>query len=196
VYCLYEQHRDATGKLVLTELRLSSTKTGALKMNWFNQTEKNVFDIIRGLLKSPPVAKRSYDDATKIWTYFDEWGDTLFTQLKAVFTSDKLEFVEIEDLAAQCVNSFISPNKKKAVKPEDFFYNHAATGSTSGMTKESIVDKLAALLEVDVSQLAARQPSELKQLYRKAALRLHPDRNNGDGSRMSDLNMYWRVYNG
>jgi hypothetical protein len=195
MYCLYERHVDATGKLVLTELRLSSTKAGEIKMNWFSKREKDVFDIIRGLLKSPPTAKRSYDNDTKIWTYFDEWGDTLFTQLKAVFTPDKLEFVDVEDLAAQCVNNFISPNKNKVPKAEDFFYNHGAAGATSSMTKESIVNKLAALLEVTPVALAATETNSLKTLYRKAALRLHPDRNNGDGSRMSDLNMYWRVYN-
>lgn len=30
-----------------------------------------------------------------------------------------------------------------------------------------------------------------KKIYRKAALALHPDRNNGDGSKMAELNIIW-----
>lgn len=33
-----------------------------------------------------------------------------------------------------------------------------------------------------------------KKLYRAAALKCHPDRNNGDGSKMSVLNAIWSVY--
>ena len=34
-----------------------------------------------------------------------------------------------------------------------------------------------------------------KKSYRMKALALHPDRNGGDGAKMSELNMYWQVYN-
>lgn len=39
-----------------------------------------------------------------------------------------------------------------------------------------------------------RDSAAAKKLYRAAALRLHPDRNNGDGSQMSKLNELWGIY--
>lgn len=34
----------------------------------------------------------------------------------------------------------------------------------------------------------------LKKIYRAAAIKLHPDKNNGDGSKMSKLNELWGIY--
>ena len=36
--------------------------------------------------------------------------------------------------------------------------------------------------------------SATKKLYRSAAIRLHPDKNNGDGNKMSKLNELWGIY--
>ena len=95
--------------------------------------------------------------------------------------------VEVEDLTEQCRSGRIRLDKKRA-KPlgaEEFFYNHGAPAPAITLTKEQIAEKLSILMG-DVID---------KSAYRKAALRLHPDRNNGDGSRMSELNMLWGLYN-
>lgn len=37
-------------------------------------------------------------------------------------------------------------------------------------------------------------PSAVKKVYRAAAIKYHPDKNNGDGSKMSKLNELWGIY--
>jgi curved DNA-binding protein CbpA len=53
------------------------------------------------------------------------------------------------------------------------------------MTKETLEQKLKQLMGETLD----------KSSYRRAALKYHPDRNNGDGSKMSELNSLWSVYN-
>jgi hypothetical protein len=103
----------------------------------------------------------------------------------------KIGLVLVEDLAAQAMNHKVdlSAKPKPKMSAEEFFYNHAAPAAQPEMTKESISSQLAELIGVSIDAID-------KKTYRQAALRYHPDRNNGDGSKMSTLNMLWRVWNG
>jgi hypothetical protein len=74
----------------------------------------------------------------------------------------------------------------KRVRPEDFFYNYGKPIAQAAMTKETLEQKLKQLMGETLD----------KSSYRRAALKYHPDRNNGDGTKMSELNMLWSVYNG
>ena len=147
-----------------------------------------LFELSKTVLKYPPVASRSYDPATKIWSYFGVWGVQTIERVKDVSRPIKIvECIEVADLAAQVASGRI--DQKRQVKPplnaEEFFYTHAAPAASPALTKETVAERLKLLLGDTLD----------KSAYRRAALRWHPDRNNGDGSKMSELNMLWRVYN-
>ncbi len=187
MYVYYEHHKDANGKIVLTELVLSSWGNGRLGIIFANSTENMLFEICKLALKHAPIAQRSYDPAINVWSYFDEWGQ--FTLMRLVSVTDsiaqKVTLIEVQDLAVQAVNKRIDlPGKR--VRPEDFFYNYGKPVVQAVMTKETLEQKLKSLMGETLD----------KSSYRRAALKYHPDRNNGDGSKMSELNSLWNMYNG
>ncbi len=188
MYLYYEQHKDATGKIILTEMRLSSYGDGHLAINFRNPKEQIAFEMCKEVLKYPPVAQRSYDETNKVWSYFDDWGAKVIQALKDVTKAiqSEIQCFEVEDLAAQALNNRITFNgHSQRLKPEDFFYNYGKPVAAVPMTKETLEQKLKALMG-DVLD---------KSAYRRAALRYHPDRNNGDGTKMTELNSLWSVYN-
>jgi len=188
VYLYFEHHRDAHGKTVLTELRISSYGNGQLAISWKNPAENTKFDICKTVLKSVPIAYRSYDDTSKVWSYLESYGEQVIEKLKEVTKPlGEITCILVEDLASQCLSGKIDlTGKRKPVNVQDFFYQQAAPAATPTLTKEQVTDKLRLILGTDTVD---------KSSYRRAALRLHPDRNNGDGKPMSELNMLWQVYN-
>ena len=190
MYVYYEHHKDSNDKIVLTELRLSSWDSGKLAINFNSTLEKTLFEMCKTILKGPPVAFRSYEDSNKVWSYLAGYGEGILTQLRTVTAAIGREIgcIEVEDLAAQAMHNFIDLSGKRAhaQRPEDFFYNHGQPVRQAALTKETVAAKLKQLMGETLD----------KHAYRKAAMRLHPDRNNGDGSKMSELNMLWSVYNG
>lgn len=196
MYAYFEHQRDASGKITLTEICLSSHGNGTLKIDFFSNTEEMLFELAKSILKYPPVAMRSYDGRNNVWAYFEDWGEQVLQKLSTVLTSlGPFRQLEVENLAAQAMNHHVSFARKPQVRPEDFFYSQAAP-APSALTKETVLKKLSLLLQIDTATLATAEPGALKKLYRTAALRLHPDRNNGNGAAMSELNMLWSVYNG
>jgi hypothetical protein len=187
MYVYYEYHKDASGKIVLTELVLSSSGTGRLSISFFNKIENMIFEICKLALKHAPVAQRSYDPATSVWSYFDEWGQFTLDRLVSVTDAitQKVTLIEVQDLVAQAVNKQIDLSAKR-VRPEDFFYNYGKPVAQAAMTKETVAQRLKQLMGETLD----------KSSYRRAALRYHPDRNNGDGTKMAELNSLWSVYNG
>lgn len=79
---------------------------------------------------------------------------------------------------------------KNAPKIEDFFYQDAQPASSSpSISLAQLKLVLSALLEEP-----SIEGKDLKKLYRRAAMKCHPDRNNGDGTKMSELNFYYQQY--
>lgn len=198
MFVYHERHKDAHGKLVLTELRLSSYGNGRLRIDFRNVTENTIFELCKQILKWPPVLMRTYDEASKVWSYLGDYGDQVLQKLHEITKplSEIIEY-EVEDLQAQCLQDTISfAPRKKQIRPEDFFYN-TAPASAPPLTKEQLREKLAALMGTNSAHLNSIESdaNALKKLYRHAALRLHPDRNQGNGAMMSELNMYWGLYN-
>jgi hypothetical protein len=192
VYVYYEHHKDSNGKVVLTELRLSSWDNGKLAINFNSTFEKTLFEISKTILKEPPVAYRSYEDSNKIWSYLAGYGESVLQRLQDVTSAagHKVVCIAVEDLAAQAMNHHVdlsgASTHKHAQSAQDFFYNHGQPAAAPALTKETVAEKLKLLMGDTLD----------KRAYRQAALRYHPDRNNGDGSKMSELNMLWSVYNG
>lgn len=186
MYLYYEHHRDAADGIILTEMRLSSNGSGRLYIDHKSPREAMLKSMCLPILKWPPINKRSMDEKCWVWTYFDDWGERVIEKLKEV-TKPICEIVciEVVDLTAQAVNNRINLSSKPRVKPEDFFYNYGKPTAQAAMPKETLEQKLKSLMGETLD----------KSSYRRAALKYHPDRNNGDGSKMSELNSLWSVYN-
>lgn len=144
------------------------------------------------LLKSQvPASNRVYDPQTKMWTIeksiFDNHLLKLMDMLKIKYVKGK-PYTYTNPYAANSASA-----QMPKIDPNNFFYN--TTPAPAVQTRESITESLAKILGVPPSALA--QPiDQVKKLYRRKALELHPDRNNGDGSKMSELNSLWSVFNG
>lgn len=194
MYVFYQHHRDGHGKVVLTEIKMSSSKD-RWKLNFNNSVDELQFNLTKQVLKTPPVGARMYDDSTKVWTYLEDHGVQVIEKIKTATSvvGGGATLVEVDNLAEIAAQYFFDVRiKAKAQRPEDFFYEHGQLQATPAITKTVAAAKLLTLFETPI---LPTDPSDLKKLYRRAALRLHPDRNGGDGSRMSDLNMYWGIYN-
>jgi hypothetical protein len=157
--------------------------------------EETIFNACKAVLKWPPLSNYSYDPAIKCWSYFGQYGvnstygEVVIEKLKAVCSAllSTFEAFPIQDLASQALNNSVNMNSHSAshLKAEDFFYQkEPAQLGSSTLSKEELEQKLTALI--------GSAPD--KKSYRRAALRLHPDMNNGDGSKMSELNMLWQLW--
>ncbi len=197
MFVYHERHKDAHGKIVLTEMRMSSYGDGRLEIKFYDLSEKTKFNLCVEILKWPPVAFRMYETKTYVWSFLNEYGEQVLEKLRAIMKpfGGLIEY-PVEDLANQVLQGRIDFSVRKKMRPEDFFYNTAPQGAAA-LTREQIREKLAALFQTNTAHLNSidADKNALKKLYRTAAMRLHPDRNNGDGSKMSDLNMYWGLYN-
>lgn len=195
MYLFYEHHKDPAGKILLTEIKLSSSNS-QWNVAFYNPKEKMLFEIAKQLLKWPPVLKRSADLQRYVWSYFEDYGAQVIQKIEDTTAPlGGVTCIEIEDLFSQAAAQTIHLGKRKKIDPAEFFYNHGVAQATPVLTKEQVIAKLAPLLLSTEDIIGRAEKAELKKLYRAAAMRLHPDRNNGDGSRMSDLNMLWSIYN-
>ena len=196
MYVYYEHHKDANGKVVLTELRLSSYSDGSLFIRFKNPIENMVFESCKPLLKWPPLQYYSYEPPLKIWSYFGQYGisstygEEVIKKLETVVKALNSPFkaIAVEDLSGQAVNNHVDLSGKRLPKmsAEEFFYNRGTTVTQAKITREEIEKKLRELTGFSYVD---------KKAYRQAALIFHPDRNHGDGSKMSELNMLWQLWN-
>ena len=131
-------------------------KLGAYELHYrYGRNEFDIITQINTVLKVMiPVSDRMYDPITKIWTI----AETHWHWYKTLVT-----------------NMRVSIDLKTKVDAENFHYAQAPAAPT----KQSIAAQLAKLLGITEAELAT---AELKKIYRRKALELHPDRNNGDGS--------------
>jgi hypothetical protein len=154
------------------------------------RASKDTFEQLKSfveLLKSQvPASNRVYNPQTKVWTIEKQIFDTHLLKL--------MTMLNIKHLVGNPNSARDSRYATEAPKidPNNFFYN--TTPAPQVQTRESISESLAKLLGWSIVELS--QPiDQLKKLYRRKALELHPDRNNGDGSKMSELNSLWSVFN-
>ena len=184
----------------VTEVVLSSNGSGNI-VNWKNNKDKAMTDMLRSLFKQVPLAERTYDETSRIWTFIGFRGQVIIEGIKSMITQgllNSVELKEIEDLEEKVKTDSLDRKKshkvdEKKFNDEDFFYNKVTT--TQPLAGAVLLEKLAPLLGVTTDYLTNESDNaKLKKLYRRAALDMHPDRNNGDGSRMSELNMLWNIF--
>lgn len=200
MYILYEHLRSPEGEILATQMLFSSYIGAAPKLNWRSDSEKAAAMLVKDqYFKAVPLAERMYSGAPEhIWTFLGASAKTVYDAIKTSPIASMVQFLAIDGLEEQVKAGFVADPAKngKLPKAADFFYNTAPAASTPALTRESAAEKLAPMLGVEATALAIAEPTALKKLYRSAALMFHPDRNNGDGSKMSELNMLWQVFNG
>jgi hypothetical protein len=148
-------------------------------------------------LKQIPGDSRTMDPKTYIWTIPQD----KFDSLKKIYLT--MQYINSESYFKKhdSLQDFVDGVKKHKLgdipKAEEFFYSYGQPVAGGSLSKESIAAKLQGILaealktEIDLSKSTA---IDLLKVYRKAALIYHPDRNGGDGSKMSELNMLWQMY--
>lgn len=133
---------------------------------------KNI-EALAGLMKlTIPASARDYNATTHEWTILEPF----WIPLKTLLEQAKFKITE-----------------EKLVKEEDFFYNQGVPSDSHEMSKEELANQLLALLDISAEELA--DFNKAKRAFRRKAMEWHPDRNQGDGSRMSELNSVWSAYN-
>lgn len=138
----------------------------------YNKWSWNQVSAVIELLKVYiPASDRIYDPASKEWTVTERYW----------ILAEKL-FKEAQ----------FPMNVEEIVNPEDYFYNQGIA-SSAPVSKEQLANKLLDILGISAEELA--DFNRAKKAYRRKALELHPDRNSGDGSKMSELNSIWSSYN-
>lgn len=194
MYLLYEHHKDSDGNILATDMLLTSVFPGKPFVSFKNAAEKAIFELCKLTFKEIHTKERTIDMDTYIWSFFGDAGRRVYEKLKASpLATVGLKFERVENLASQKASGYIDALKASGMDPADFFYQQAAPAS-SGPTIEQVEKKLAALLDIDTPDLETCAPGDLKKLYRQAAMRLHPDRNNGDAKGMTELNYYWQEW--
>jgi hypothetical protein len=148
-------------------------EVGAYNIQWVTESRYDWNDKIAGLivlLKAFPASDRNYNPNTKIWTILEKHWPAF-------------------EIVIRGCNIKIEMQEK--INAKDWHYEHVTTSNV--VSKDTLGKQLIALLGTTADML--QDTIQLKKLYRKKALELHPDRNQGDGSKMSELNSIWSAYN-
>lgn len=194
MYLYYEHHKDANGKVVLTQLRLSSWQTGKLEIAFYQPLEKIVFESLKGALKWPPISAYSYDPKLYIWSYFgsygvsSSYGEEVIKKIEAIVTAlgQPFKAFAVSDLESQITAyNRVDLNAKPKMSAEEFFYNHGQPAASPELTKDQITAKFRELTGFTYLD---------KKSYRQAASIFHPDRIGGNAKKMSEINMLWQMY--
>ena len=144
------------------------------RTDWISKAEP-IITFIKGTI---PISHRSYNGVTKCWEVAAEYFQSIETLAKHL-NLDTTEF------------SSFGPNVHVPKDYAESFFNNQGINTTTTISREEIISKLTSLFGVDIVSL---DDAALKREYRKAALKYHPDRNDGNGDMMSELNMYYNMY--
>jgi hypothetical protein len=150
------------------------------------------------MIKTVPSGKRKYDPTNKIWYVDNEYWNPIYK-----FFGAGPEAYELVSHLDDEWDAFLAGSNKSVdhswtnvpenVAAKNFFHNF---NSAIEKLADNKSDKqvLASLLGLTTFDEIPSDKAAAKKLYRTAALRLHPDKNGGDGSKMATLNELWGEY--
>lgn len=122
----------------------------------------NFVETLKSLI---PVSDRVWDPGAKQWTFHEAY---------------------LEPIKTLCDKVYGMPN---VLTKQQVEASASASGSTGG---HSMSSTKGSPLDVTICSFFRLLPYDAaKTAFRKAAMELHPDKQNGDSSKMSDLNMAW-----
>ncbi len=138
-----------------------STKSSAYAIKFNDTYHWDQMQIFIQYLKNIPYGERDYDPDNKIWYITEQHLPNFRNMMEMIPEHFKIDFQG---------------------KPE----NQAFTGKF--VSVDTYLDKFKELTTTD---LRGQEYTLAKKIYRRAALSNHPDRNNGDGSKMAEINECW-----
>src|SRR5207245_955995 len=118
--------------------------------------------LVEALKNVIPSSDRSFDPKTKFWFLTEPYGEALRKIAEACFGVGSVSFTSKLIAEQTRQRQVVSPASQQA-------------------SLDVVVTQFFALLSYEAAKAA----------YRKAALDLHPDRLNGDPSKMASLNDLW-----
>lgn len=139
-----------------------SNKYNAYAINWQDTNHWNEMQPFISFLKSIPYGERDYDADNRIWYLAEQHLD---------------KFMAMLDLMPSSI--FEKDFQKKPDNQTNFH---------TFVSVDTYLDKFKELTGFDVR---GQDYNDAKKIYRRSALANHPDRNGGDGSKMSDINEAW-----
>lgn len=168
--------------------------------------DKTIFGLALIGVQQIPSKDKLWEPSTKTWNiHADVWSTLLpyYSTAPEIYGlvpySTKAQwdaFITGKVATRSESNGSYSTPVSEAEAAQQFFgqqaFNHAVYHTATELSdREEFISLLGLNKWGEFDSLPAKQA---KKLYLSAAMRLHPDRNNGDGSKMSKLNELWGIY--
>lgn len=131
---------------------------------------KQFIDIFKKLV---PSSNREWRPGEKCWYFTEDWLPKIKILVKGAWPYDEAFIFE-----------------KSKVEEYESAYS-GTNANAASVDTQSYISNFAALVGIQTSEVNTGEYNNLLKFYRKAALKYHPDRNGGDSSKMSELNMIW-----